>query len=217
MKNRDWLVTQDGNCIACESDRDWDLLRNEYRLYRFLTEVEDVVNVAQQQGETQASFLPQLRKLVRQLILNSYWVKTRSPEPNPKTGTSILLLYEELGFPMTVQTETMLSGADSPIHNHGTWGVVAVLRGQQKNTFWKRSSKLEASGDGAPTAQFPDKIELVGEKILRSGEIISFTSEAIHAVEAVGDEAAVTFNLYGETDANNRFQFDAVNHKAKHF
>ncbi len=207
MKSRDWLVTKEGNCLAIESLRDWDLLRDDYRFYRFLTEVEDLTKIADKQGEAEENFLPEIRKLVRKLILNSYWVKTRSPQPNQKTGTSILLLYEELGFPMTVQTENILPGSGSPIHNHGTWGVVAVLEGMQKNTFWKRS----------PTPQFPEKIEQVGEQILEAGDIISLTSEAIHAVEAVGEKPTITFNLYGETDPNKRFQFDRINHIAKHF
>lgn len=207
MTNQDWLVKEDGNCLACESPREWDLLRSEYRLYRFLTEVEDVLSKAVNQGESELDFLPNLRRLVRQLITNSYWLQTQIPEPNTKTGTTILMLYDELGFPLTVQTETVLPGCGSPIHNHGTWGIVAVLKGQQKETFWKRS----------PSTEFLDKIEQVGEKVLQAGEIISFTSDAIHQIEAVGDEPSLTFNLYGETNAAKRFMFDEVKHTAKHF
>lgn len=203
MNERDWLATKDGQCIPCKSSREWDLLRENYRLYRFLTEVEDTVN----EGETEETFLPKLRKLVRQLILNSYWIKTRKPESNSITGTSILLLYEELGFPLTIQIEEMLLGNISPIHNHGTWGIVAVLEGEQKNFFWQRNS----------TPEYKDKITKTSEKILRSGEIISFTTEAIHSVEAVGEKPTITLNLYGETDGNKRFMFDINNHQAKHF
>jgi predicted metal-dependent enzyme (double-stranded beta helix superfamily) len=207
MKNRDWLLTGDGQCLSCPSPREWDLLRTEYRFHRFLTEVEDVVNAAEERRETEEEFLPALRRLVRQLAMNCYWVRTRVPEPCPETGMSLLMLYDELGFPLTVQTETILPGAGSPIHNHGTWGVVVVLEGQQKNTFWKRS----------PSGEFPDKIERVGDRVLEAGDMISFTTEAIHSVEAVGSQPAITFNLYGETVSSKRFLFDAVRHTAKHF
>ncbi|WP_367142217.1 hypothetical protein [Moorena sp. SIO1F2] len=40
----------------------------------------------------------------------------------------------------------------SPIHNHGTWGVVAVISGQEKNTFWRRTDDPD----------FCDRIEQVG-------------------------------------------------------
>ncbi|GAB4201035.1 MAG: hypothetical protein Fur006_53140 [Coleofasciculaceae cyanobacterium] len=203
MKNKDWLVTGDGQIQACPSVSQWKLLREIYRFYRFLTEVEDVLSEA----DDESSCLPDIRMLVRRLITNSYWVQTRYLEPCPKTGTSVLMLYDELGFPMTVQTVTFSPGTVSTIHNHGTWGVVAVLRGQEKNTFWKRTN------DSA----FQDRIEPTGEIILLPGDIISFTSDVIHSVVSMGDEPTVTFNLYGETHSKKRFEFDPITHTAKNF
>ncbi|MEH2036229.1 cupin [Nostoc sp.] len=203
MKGRDWLLTGDGQYQACKSVRAWDLLRENYRLYRFLTEVEDVLN----SGDDEVSCLPEIRMLVRRLIVNSYWVGSQRLEPSPKTGTSVLLLYDELGFPLTVQTVTFAPGTRSNIHNHGTWGIVAVLKGQEKNTFWRRTNSPE----------FQDKIEATGEVTLSPGDIISFTPDAIHCVEAVGDEPTVTFNIYGETDPNERFEFDPIKYSAKNF
>ena len=207
MKTADWLVKEDGVCRLCKSVREWDLLAEEYRLYRFLTEVEDIIRLATAEGIDEESSLSGLRMLVRKLILNCYTVKTSLPEPNQKTGVSVVMLYDELGFPMTIQTEMNLPGTTSPVHNHGTWGVVMVLEGKQKNTFWQRD----------PTAEFPDKIARVGERIIEPGDIISFTTEAIHSIEAVGDEPTITFNLYGETHGGKRFQFDIDKQTAKHF
>jgi predicted metal-dependent enzyme (double-stranded beta helix superfamily) len=203
MKGRDWLLTGDGEHQACKSVRAWDLLRDNYRLYRFLTEVEDVLKSA----DDEASSLPEIRMLVRRLLVNSYWVQSQYLEPSTQTGTSVVLLYDELGFPLTVQTVTFAPGTRSTIHNHGTWGVVAVLKGQEKNTFWRRTHSPD----------FPDKIESTGEVTLFPGDIISFVPDAIHSVEAVGDEPTVTFNIYGETDPKERFEFDSINHKAKKF
>lgn len=204
MEGNDWLVTEDGKSQAYKSVREWDLLQENYYLYRFLTELEDTVK----QAEEQISCLAKIRILVRRLITNSYWVRSKYPEPNPETGTSVELLYDELGFPFTVQIVTFTPGTTSNIHNHGTWGVVAILKGQEKNTFWQRLS---------PTPKFPDKIESTKELILSPGDIISFVPGAIHCVEAVGDEPTVTFNLYGETKSKERFEFDIVSHTAKNF
>ncbi|MDJ0734951.1 MAG: cupin [Nostocaceae cyanobacterium] len=203
MKGRDWLVTGDGIYEACKSVKVWDLLRENYRFYRFLTEVETALNNV----EDETVRLPELRMLVRRLIVNSYWLQIQHKEPCPQTGVSVLMLYEELGFPFTVQTVTFAPGVTSPIHNHGTWGVVAILKGQEKNTFWQRH----------PNAQFEDKIERTGELTLFSGDIISFTPDAIHSVEAISNEPTVTFNIYGETRMRERFEFDPITHKAKNF
>jgi predicted metal-dependent enzyme (double-stranded beta helix superfamily) len=203
MQGQDWCVAGDGQYQACKSVRAWDLLRDNYRFYRFLTEVEDILN----QTEDESQYLPEIRILVKRLIVNSYWINSQFLEPNPKTGISVLLLYDELGFPLTVQTVTFAPGTISNIHNHGTWGVVAVLKGQEKNTFWHRN----------PCSEFPDKIESTGEIELFPGDMISFSPDVIHRVEALGDQPTITFNIYGETDPKKRFEFDPINHIAKKF
>ena len=209
MLHQDWLVTEEGQCLSFPSPRQWDLLAQttQYRLHRFLTELDDVLNQAEMSGETEAEYLPNLRRLVRKLLLNVYWINKAIPTPSEKTGTEISLLYDEPGYSLTLQTEIMLPGTRTTIHNHGTWGVVATLQGEQKNIFWKR----------VPTSEYPQNIEKAGEKVLRTGDVISFTTDAIHCVEAVGDEPSVTLNLYGDTHAAKRFQFDPVTHKAQNF
>lgn len=203
MKGNDWLVTENGKYQACESVREWDLLQENYYLYRFLTELEDTVKKTNEEIDC----LTKIRILVRRLITNSYWIRSKYPEPDLKTGTSVELLYDELGFPFTVQTVTFTPGTISNIHNHGTWGVVAILKGKEKNTFWQPS----------PTPEFTDKIESTKELVLSPGDIISFVPGAIHCVEAVADEPTVTFNLYGETKSKERFEFDTVSHTASNF
>ena len=203
MQGRDLFIAENGQYQICKSARTWDLLRDNYRLYRFLTELEDVLNNV----EDQSTRLPEIRMLVRRLIINSYWVQSQFLQPDLKTGISVLLLYNELGFPLTVQTVTFAQGTNSNIHNHGTWGVVAILKGQEKNTFWRRSSNSD----------FPNKIEKVGEINLSPGDIVSFTPQTIHQVQAIGEEPTVTFNIYGETNPKQRFEFDITNHSAKKF
>lgn len=207
MKTADWLVKEDGICRLCKSVREWNLLAEEYRLYRFLTEVEDNIRLAATEERDEETSLSGLRMLVRKLVLNCYAIKTCLPQPNQDTGVSVVMLYDEVGFPMTIQTEMSLPGTTSQVHNHGAWGIVMVLQGKQKNTFWKRSS----------TEEFPNKIERVGERIIEAGDIISFTTEAIHSIEVVGNEPTITLNLYGETHGGKRYQFDPDLQTAKHF
>ena len=208
MTKQDWLVTDNGNCLGFDSPREWGLLykTNPYRLYRFLQELEDILNQGEMTNQKEEDLLKSIRQVVRKLILNVYWVTTAIPDPSPQTGTALSLLYDEPGFSLTLQTEIMVSGTTTSIHNHGTWGVVATLGGQQKNSFWKR----------LPTSEVSDKLQKVGEKTLRPGDIISFTSNAIHQVEAIGDEPTFTLNLYGETRFN-RFTFDPITYQAYKF
>lgn len=203
MENRDWLVQDDGSCIACEIPNNWEWSEKPYRLYRFLTDLEDIIDTVEDDRQR----LEAIRPLVRRLLTSSYWLQGEYREPNPETGWSVLMLYDEIDFPLTVQTVVWEPKKVSPIHNHATWGVVALISGEEKNTFWQRSGDRENR----------DRIEKVGEKILMPGDIISFTADAIHSVEAISEEPTISFNLYGETNYQQRFEFDIQNHSAKNF
>jgi predicted metal-dependent enzyme (double-stranded beta helix superfamily) len=202
MKNRDFLVTGDGTWQMCKPAKEWDLLRTPYYLHRFLTEVEDVVDANYDEIECLAA----LRLAVRRLITNSYWIHTQKPEPS-NTGIPALMLYDEIGYPLTVQTAIAQPGTVSTIHNHGNWGIVAILGGEESNTIWQR----------VPDQSFPNRVEPVGEIILLPGDIISFTSDAIHSIKAVADEPTFSFSIYGETYHSRRFEYDAIAHTAKNF
>ena len=202
MESSDWLVTENGDCLACNLQES-ETSTGYYRLYRFLTDVEDILESTKDDRQR----LEQIRPLVRRLLTSSYWLQGEYREPNPDTGWSVLMLYDEPEFPLTVQTVVWLPGRVSPIHNHAAWGVVALISGEEKNTFWRRTTDSE----------FPDRIEKVGEQILVPGDIISFMPDAIHHVEVMGTEPTITFNLYGKTEYQQRFEFDPITHTAKNF
>ncbi len=203
MENRDFLVTKDGKCEVFNSIIYREIPTHPYRLYRFLTEVEDIL-LKEQNDQTR---LQKICPLVRLLLDTSPWLQTFYLEPSLDTGWSVLTLYEEPDFDLTVQIVTWLPGNISPIHNHGTWGIIALLSGLEKNTFWQIKNDTK----------FPEKIAQVGSQILEPGDIISFVPDAIHSVEPLGEEATITFNIYGETDFSQRFEFDTLTNSAKNF
>jgi predicted metal-dependent enzyme (double-stranded beta helix superfamily) len=203
MTGQDWFVTNDGQCNTWEAVNQAEELVQPYRLYRFLTDLEDVLNhFSDDQLRLQA-----LCPLVRRLLTSSSWLQILSLQPDPETGWAVLMLYDEPFFPLTVQLVAWAPGVASPIHNHASWGLVALLSGQEKNMFWQRS----------PTSESPDHIEPVGDRVLTPGDILCLMPEAIHQVEAIGDQPTISFNLYGETNYDQRFEFDPIQGTAKLF
>ncbi|WP_227498622.1 cupin [Synechococcus sp. PCC 7336] len=144
---------------------------------------------------------------MRQLVLNSYWVKTQYSRPDAQTGVNVTTLYDEIGYPLTVQNVTTKPGLLSPIHNHGTWGVIFQIRGEERHTFWRRVNPAEK----------PLQIEPVGEHLLGPGEILSLHPDAIHQVETVGQKISLTFQFYGDTQPKSRFQFEPETQTARRF
>ncbi|WP_299414933.1 cupin [Acaryochloris sp. IP29b_bin.148] len=203
MIEQDWFVNDEGQ-VQSWPDRSLPNKRAQtYRLYRFLTEVEDILAMTDQDQERLQAIYP----LVRELLTDSAWLQYEVQPPDPEQGWSVTMLYDEPNFPLTVQTVVWLPGQTSRVHNHAAWGVVALVSGQEKNTFWQRT----------PSTDHPHKIAEMGELILNPGDTISLMPEAIHCVEALGDEPTVTFNLYGLSDYQARYDFDPVAHTAKLF
>ncbi len=200
--DNNYIVSDEGNYSQYEYSY-IPSVTNYYRLYRFLTDLEDTISNYENEQEIIKILMPK----VRQLLTESDWIQLEYIEPNPSIGWSVKMLYDEPNFPLTVQIVTWLPGQKSPIHNHGTWGIVAILSGEEKNTFWRKYS----------TEKSDNAVKSVGERILEAGDIIAFTSNAIHQVEVISDEPVISFNVYGITDFNSRFEFDFINQTAKNF
>ncbi|MEL7070497.1 MAG: cupin [Cyanobacteria bacterium J06555_13] len=198
MKN--WLVTDDGTCQSFGTVKTEPPERT-YRMYRFLTEMEDILQRESDNAKRVQALIPRVRKL----LISSYWLQLEHKPPSKKTGWSVNFLYREHEYPITVQMVAWAPGTHSKIHNHATWGIVAMVGGQEKNLFWKQSDND------------PKVITAVGEKILYPGDIIGFTSNAVHQVAPIGDEPTVSFNLYGVTDHKSRYKYDEQTLKASHF
>lgn len=191
MTNYNWLVTDDAQCQS------FGTVENEppertYRMYRFLTEMEDILDAEPDDAKRVQALIP----LVRKLLISSYWLQMEHDPPSKKTGWSVKFLYREYEYPITVQMVVWAPGAESKIHNHATWGIVAMIGGEEKNLFWKQDPEN------------PKEITPAGEQMLYPGDIIGFTSNAVHQVKPVGDEPTISFNLYGLTDKSSRYKYD---------
>lgn len=53
----------------------------------------------------------------------------------------------------------------TPIHSHGTWGVVAVFRGRDRYQIWTRDDHSEGAG--------PAIVRFINERILETGDVIT--------------------------------------------
>ena len=202
MEASDWIVTGEGRCEILDGVPKANL-PTPYRLYRLLSDLDDIL-------EAHTDDLQRLRyisPLVRQFLIDSPWLEAQYLPPDPQKGWSVVMLYDEPDYPLTVQMVAWQPGKVSSIHNHAGWGLVALLQGEEKNTFWRR----------APDEEYPDRIEPVGDRILAPGQTIGFLPDAIHCIEAMGDEPTVSFNLYGKADYTKRFEFDPIAHRATKF
>jgi predicted metal-dependent enzyme (double-stranded beta helix superfamily) len=74
-------------------------------------------------------------------------------------------------------------GEPTPIHSHGTWGVVGVYAGRDRHEAWRRVD----GGDGPGEAL----IELIEERVLGPGDVVTIPHppQDIHRQQGQGEPA----------------------------
>jgi predicted metal-dependent enzyme (double-stranded beta helix superfamily) len=183
--------------------RPFDNADRPYRLHRLLTDLEDLLETVTEPQDQLQQMIP----MVRCFLDSAPWLLFDPLQPDPETGWAVRTIYDEPFFPLTVQIVSWAPGMVSSIHNHASWGLVALLEGQEKNDLWERQADLLS-----PVAD-----SLADQPTLEAGDIITFLPEAIHRVTALGHQPTISFNLYGETDYDRRFEFDPITHQATLF
>lgn len=74
------------------------------------------------------------------------------------------------------------SGRRTPPHDHGTWAMILLLSGREKNTLYRTE---------------PGGLRKAGEITLERGAILPMLAETAHVAECLGDEPAIGLHVYG--------------------
>ncbi len=74
------------------------------------------------------------------------------------------------------------NGRRTPPHDHGTWAMILLLSGEEKNTLYRREN-------GA--------LRKAGEMTLTRGAILPLRADTVHVAECLGDTPAVGLHVYG--------------------
>ncbi len=82
MKEKDWLVDNNGVCLPLKTVFMPSKTASMYRLYRFLTDLEDILETTPDDLKRLGAIVPLMRKLLNE----SPWLYLSMLEPNPDTG-----------------------------------------------------------------------------------------------------------------------------------
>lgn len=74
-------------------------------------------------------------------------------------------------------------GEATPIHSHGTWGVVGVYAGHDRHEAWRRVDPGDGPGDAV--------VELIEERVLGPGDVVTIPHppQDIHRQQGVAEPA----------------------------
>jgi 3-mercaptopropionate dioxygenase len=107
-------------------------------------------------------------------------------EPDPIKYRQHILHVEPDGS-FSIVALVWLPGQATPIHDHVSWCVVGVHRGQEHETAYELSEQ-----DGEPC------LVVTGSSVSPCGDVCALTPPGdIHHVMNAGDELAVSLHIYG--------------------
>lgn len=168
-----------------------------YSLVRF---VDDFRAIATNNSDTHDIF-KRLAPLAESLAA-SVDLKTRiRKECDPVQGFGFQVLHEEPDHTLAVAVLSWLPGRGTPPHDHGTWGLVVGVEGDEVNEFWKRTDDGSQSGHA--------ELQKLGEKVFAPGQTLLLTPSIIHSVRNDSDQISVSLHIYGKNvNFTNRSRFD---------
>jgi len=112
------------------------------------------------------------------------------PPPSPDTGASssrYLLGQEKDRYALYINV--MNPGKNTKPHNHGTWAVIAALRGEELNRIYHRTD----DGSNPEHAE----LEQIREYVVKPGSPITFLPTDIHSIHVGGTQTVMHLHLYG--------------------
>lgn len=147
--------------------------------------------------------LADVRPLAQRLAASEDLRRRCNRECDARQGFGFQLLHEEPDHTLAVAVLSWLPGRGTPPHDHGTWGVVVGVAGDEVNVFWQRVDDGTRPGHA--------KLTRLGEKSFAPGDAIAITPEIIHSVRNDSDRISVSLHVYGKNiNFTGRSQFDVA-------
>jgi len=171
--------------------------------------VEDLRCIAGE-AESEDDIIGRVAPLARRLALDGNWLESKHFDTNAEQGFGVHLLHEEPDHTLAVFVVSWLPNRGAPPHDHGTWAVVAGVRGVERNLRYRRVD--DGSRQGYAELEIKHRLD-AGE-----GELICMKSGGIHSVHNETDDTTISLHTYGKhVNFTNRSQFDLESGACKSF
>ena len=168
-------------------------------LAKFRRFVQDMTRLVERHGGDEPRMLDEGEALLRSLVSRDDWLPEELARPSPESYRQYLLHCDPLER-FSVVSFVWMPGQKTPIHDHTVWGLVGVMRGEEKCEEYSTPTK----STGFHLVQ-PGQVDRVSPRI---GDI--------HVVSNAGTETAISIHVYGANiGAVRRHSFDAATGKAR--
>ena len=168
-----------------------------YSIQVFVRDAESVVRNVGSESETLRVFRPLLEKLLANASLPAAAFKPR----HDRFAMNLIYMPEDKIF--SVIGGVWNPGQTTPIHDHLTWALIGVYRGEERESLYRRL-------DDGSNPKFA-KLEMASENINAKGHVTVLGRAGIHRVDNVSSQPAWSVHIYGRDIGNTeRHSYDPV-------
>jgi predicted metal-dependent enzyme (double-stranded beta helix superfamily) len=172
---------------------------------KLLSFVQDLSGLLERE-RAEPELLKQGANLLKRLVSQDDWLPEPFALPHPEFYRQYLLYADPLER-FSVVSFVWGAGQKTPVHDHMTWGLIGMLRGQEIDThYFKQADGSYVRGE---------------TQVLKRGNVCS-VSPATHDVHEVAnfhaDQTSISIHVYGGNIGRiNRHVYDPVTGAAKTF
>jgi predicted metal-dependent enzyme (double-stranded beta helix superfamily) len=163
------------------SEPDSSMAAGETRLGRF---VQQLTHEIDRGSPNEQDFMDRIASAMRDLVARDDWLDERHSVADPDRYQQYLL-HRDPANRFSVVSFIWGPGQHTPIHDHGVWGVVGMLRGAEisQSFTWRDAELIGGSA-----------------QVLIPGDVMTFTpvSGDVHRVRnAFADRISISIHAYG--------------------
>jgi len=188
-----------------DDDRIAEFVLDTSVIRAFVAEVQAAIAGASSPQDACAAIEPQFAELLD----DSGWLpdeyQAAAPESGMGGGIGQWLLYRAEDGSLSLFSLVVLSGSETPIHDHLAWGLVGLYRGTQDEEIY---------------AQRGGALELVEQRSLERGDfyVLIPPRDDIHRVRTTSAETSVSIHLLtNDTGCVWRHAWDTASSQARPF
>ncbi|MBT3350844.1 MAG: cysteine dioxygenase family protein [Nitrospinaceae bacterium] len=154
---------------------------------RFIGEVREIVRAGGTEEEMTARVAERLGK-----VLDDPELLTEAQLLVKKEGFTLNCVHIEQDDSFSIGAGIWDVGQTTPVHDHGTWGVIGIVRGVEKEESFHREGPRLMEGRAV--------IKPAGSRLAKPGDVFvcCTTDQDAHRVTCASDEPVVGIHVYGD-------------------
>jgi predicted metal-dependent enzyme (double-stranded beta helix superfamily) len=171
--------------------------------YNLDTFSRDLDAIIEEHSKDLRAIVEKAKPALSRLLKDTSWLEPRYYEPRPNASVQYLLHKPLPARDYTITSVVFPQGYTTPIHDHATWGLVGLWRGEEEE------ERFERVDDGTRPHNVTLKVSDMLSSTPGTVNCLIPPDEEIHRIRTVSPGPSYSIHVYGgQIDGKSRRRFD---------